>query len=130
MKCTVEVDGRSIPLEWRGGTAIQYKRAFKQDPLADLMALIDLVDSKGEIETSALAGFDTEIIYRIFWTSARVAADFDHEKINEDFYEFLDEFDALPVVDILQDGMMDMLIESMVSTKQAKNFRAPTKKKK
>ena len=128
MKCTIEIDGKSIPLEWRGGTAIQYKRVFKQDPIADLMAMIGLIDSKGEVDPAELLNFDTEIIHRIFWTAARVAANFDNELVNEDFYEFLDEFDALPIVDILEGGMLEMLIGSMISTKQSKNLTAPAVK--
>ena len=125
MKCTVEIDGKSIPLDWRGGTAIQYKYVFKRDPIADLMSLVGLVDlSSGEVNTEALLNFDTEIIYRIFWTAARTA----DNTVNEDFYEFLDEFDALPIVDILQGGMLEMLIGSMVSTKQSKNLTAPAVK--
>ena len=125
MKCTVEIDGKSIPLDWRGGTAIQYKYAFKRDPIADLMSLIGLVDlTSGEVDTEALMGFDTEVIYRIFWTAARTA----DKEVNEDFYEFLDEFDSLPIVDILEGGMLEMLIASMVSTKQSKNLTAPAVK--
>lgn len=125
MKCTIEIDGKSIPLEWRGGTAIQYKYVFKRDPIADLMSLIGLVDlTSGEVDTEALMGFDTEVIYRIFWTAARTA----DKEVNEDFYEFLDEFDSLPIVDILEGGMLEMLIASMVSTKQSKNLTAPAVK--
>lgn len=125
MKCTVEIDGKSIPLDWRGGTAIQYKYSFKRDPIADLMSLIGLVDlTSGEVDTEALMGFDTEVIYRIFWTAARTA----DKEVNEDFYEFLDEFDSLPIVDILEGGMLEMLIGSMVSTKQSKNLTAPAVK--
>lgn len=124
MKCVIEIDGRPIPLDWRGGTAIQYKYVFKTDPLADMMSLIGLVDpDTQEVSAEKLMAFDTEIIYRMFWTAARVA----DNTVNEDFYEFLDEFDRLPVVDIIQGGLLEMLITNMVSTKESKNFRAPAK---
>lgn len=125
MKCEVTIDGRVIPLDWRGGTAIQYKHVFKQDPIVDLMSLINMADTINGKAIEDLSGFDSEIFYRIFWTSARTA---DNE-VNEDFYDFLDEFDSIPIVDLLEQGMLEMLIGSMISTKQAKNFQAPTKKK-
>ena len=123
MRCKITIGDRTIPLEWRGGTAIQYKMIFKRDPIADLMTLIDFASIQdGEPTPEALMGLDTEVVYRIFWTSARTA---DPEGVNEDFYEFLDEFDALPLYDLLESDMLDMLVSSMLSTKTPKNTKAP-----
>lgn len=123
MKCTINIDGRSIPLDWRGGTAIQYKYAFKRDPIADIMSLMSIANLEtGEINAEDLGGFDSEIIYRMFWTAARTA----DKSVNEDFFDFLDEFDSLPFVDILDQGMLEMIVASMISTKQIKNRQAPT----
>lgn len=122
MKCTVHIDDRAIPLEWRGGTAIQYKYVFKRDPIADLMALIDVVNlESGELTASDLGGFDSEIFYRIFWVAARTA----DKDVNEDFFDFLDEFDSIPIADLLEQGMFEMLVGSMISTKEPKNIKAP-----
>lgn len=122
MKCTVNIDGKTIPLDWRGGTAIQYKYVFKRDPIADLMSLINLANLEtGEMSADALGEFDSEIFYRIFWTAARTA----DKEVNEDFYEFLDEFDSIPIFDLLEQGIMEMLVTSMLSTKESKKFQAP-----
>lgn len=118
MKKTITIGDRVLPLEWRGGTAILYKREFKEDPI---QAVMKLMGSDGELD---IASLDFEFLYRVLWLSARVA----DNTINEDFLEFLNEFDEIPMAAIALDIAM-LLLSSIQSTVESKNKQAPQKKK-
>lgn len=117
MKKTITINGRELPLEWRGGTAIFYKRVFKEDPIQKMMSFVD----KGNIDLESL---DLEFLFNALWASAKVA----DSSIPDDVIEFLDSFDELPLGDIVE-PITTLMTSSIQSTVEPKNQQAPRKKK-
>lgn len=110
---TLEIDGKKVKFESKGSTPLRYKKQFGEDFFVDIMKMSDLAKlSNKNIGHEDLKSLDTEVFYNLCWVLAKTA----DKEIPEPF-EWLDSFDAFPLMDILP-KLQDLIVSSLQSKKK------------
>lgn len=114
MEKTINVCGKDVVFKSSGSLPLRYKMQFKKDFFADIINLEKSYSDNSKTEIN-FDEFDSEIVYNICWTLAKIA-----DNCIPSPLEWLDTFDSFPLMDILPE-IQDLLISSITSTKQLKN---------
>lgn len=108
MRKTIVADGKEIVLQTNGLVPLLYKKEFKRDFFADVIAL----------ENRKL---DAEIAYNFIWTFAKIAND-----NIPDLWDWAAEFEVFPVLDYIP--VITEMVTACISTKKATDKRSSKKK--
>lgn len=111
MEKSVKIDGKSVRFKATGGLMYRYKAQFGRELLTDLAALEELQSSAKTVQIKSkgsdgkirltpkveydLTKFSLSFLYDLLWTMAKTA----DESIPPP-QDWLDSFDAFPVMDI------------------------------
>jgi len=130
---TIYIDDKPVRLKSTAAISKRYKAQFRRDYFGDLLKLAKVFagakdageqgtkeqneDEQGG-DTLASVGYDDlnhldfEVLYDIIWTMAKTA-----DKNIPDPMEWLDTFDAFPIMEIMPE-VQDMIESSMTQTKK------------
>lgn len=126
MEKTITIDGKKVRFKSTGGTARRYRNQFNRDFFADLLQLYPIMQLKKEgfdtnnLDLEIIKKLSFEVFENITWTLAKTA-----DKSIPEPEEWLEQFDELPIFDILP-KIQDLMMSSLQSAKQ----RAQDTKKK
>lgn len=80
MKKTITIDGKDVILQTNGVVPLLYKKEFKRDFFADILAL------QGK-------SMDVEVVYNLIWTFAKIA-----DESIPDLWEWVSQFESFPAI--------------------------------
>lgn len=108
MEKTIEFGGKNVTFKANMKTLLIYKAQTGREYLADAASLGNIVqtDENGK-KTYNLEALNTELLCAVAWAMARSA-----DKNTPEMYDWLDEFDEFPVMEILSE-LMPMLTKSI-----------------
>ena len=108
MEKIIRIADQEVVLKTTGATLLRYKMQFGKDLLTELIKL-EKIYVEGELQ---LENLDFELFYNILWIMAKTA----NYEIKPPL-EWLDEFEELPILEILPE-VMEMLTGLMKTTKK------------
>lgn len=116
MDKTLTIDGKMVTFRKTAGTELRYANLFGRDFRADLVKLLDLQEAMALADKTkqykAFLGMDTSWLYHIAFVMAQQA---DPSIKNE--LEWLDSFEYMDILQIMQDLIPMMLEEGRPSPK-------------
>lgn len=108
MEKMIKIGDKEVALKTTGATLLRYKMQFGKDLLIELVKL-DTAYEEGELKVEKL---DFEMFYNILWIMAKTA-----EPSIKPPLEWLDEFEELPILEILPE-VMELLTNLMKTSKK------------
>jgi len=108
MEKIIKIGDKEVALKTTGATLLRYKMQFGKDLLTELIKL-DEAYQDGEFKVEKL---DFELFFNILWIMAKTA-----DPNIKPPLEWLDEFEELPILEILPE-VMDLLINLMRTSKK------------
>lgn len=118
MEKTITIDDKKIRVKSTGGTARRYRNQFGKDLISDMMKLYPIyqLQEKGidfdSLDIEVLQHLDFGIFENFLWAVAKTADD-----SIADPDSWFDEFDEMPIMDILPE-IHDLMEKSMEISKK------------
>ena len=108
MEKLIKIGSKEVALKTTGATLLRYKMQFGKDLLTELIKL-DGAYQNGELQAEKL---DFEMFFNIIWVMAKTATPDIKPPL-----EWLDEFEELPLLDVLPQ-VMELLTNLMRSSRK------------
>lgn len=104
MEKTIVIDGKEVTFKSTGAVPLRYKQQFGKDFFADLSKMSTFTDKNME-------SIDLEVFFNIAWVFAKTA-----DKTISSPLEWLDTFDAFPIVEIIPE--LQEILTATIQTKK------------